>query len=298
MPDAGFVAILIVVIGAVVAFVGWPLLRTGPRLPSGPDDVLATLTLRHRLGVEALRDVEADFRAGSLDDASYVQLRAEAEERVATTLADLDRARAVGMRRQPGTRTELRGSRRLALALGGGLALLLAAGVLLPGPVSLANGTVVDRQLAAAQAAERQRQAEIGRLRDQLVSHPNDPTTLVRLAMLYLDGGTASDHKTAARLLIIAIQLDPRNTDAYRLLITAYIAADDYSDAGAATDSLAKVAPSLPDVLFFRGLIALRGRGDGTEAVRWFDAFLAVAQDDPRAAMVRSLRAQAAGAVP
>jgi cytochrome c-type biogenesis protein CcmH/NrfG len=298
MPDLGFVAILLLVTSAAIAFVGWPLLRIGPQLRPGPDDELATLTLRHRLAVEALRDVEADYRAGSLDDASHVQLRDDSEGHAATTLADLDRAREVGMRPRSQERTAPRASRRMALALGGGLALLLAVGVLLPGPVSLANGTVVDRQLAAAQAAEGQRQAEIGRLRDQLVSQPKDPATLVRLAKLYLDGRTANDNKTAAQLLIFAIQLDPRNTDAYRLLITAYISVGDYSDATAATGSLAKFAPSSPDVAFFRGLIALQGRGDGAEAARWFDAFLAAAPDDPRAAMVRSLRAQAAGEVP
>ena len=300
MPDLGFVVILVLVLATAAAFVAWPLLVKPGIAGSAVNDELATLVLRHRLAIEAMRDVEADHRAGSLDEAGYVRLRAEAEERAATTLAELERARGHAEQTPPSAREHrpARQTRSLAGAIAGALAALLVAGLLLPAPISLANSTVVDEQLAAAQKAEQQRQAEISRLRDQLVAHPNDPATLVRLGKLYLDGGTANDERTAAQLLIFAIGLDPRNLDAYRLLVTAYVSSGDYTDASAATESLARIAPGSPDVPFFRGLIALQGEAKGAEAVRWFDAFLAAAPDDPRVPMVRTLRAQASGEVP
>ena len=45
--------------------------------------------LRHRVALEALRDVEADRRAGSLDDAGYADQLAEAEARASETRAAL-----------------------------------------------------------------------------------------------------------------------------------------------------------------------------------------------------------------
>ena len=120
----------------------------------------------------------------------------------------------------------------------------------------------------------------------------------MQLASLYLQGGTADDFQHAANLLLLAIRLDPKASDAYRLLVTAYIQTGDYQDATAATDAYARIAPSSPDVPFFRGLIAYQGTGDRAAAIRWFDAFLKAAPDDQRAVMVRSLRAEAAGQIP
>jgi cytochrome c-type biogenesis protein CcmH/NrfG len=310
MPDPPTIVIWLVLGAGIVAWVAGPLLgsRKGdaPRVTGPAGDDLATLALRHRIAVETLRDVEADHRAGSLDDASYAELRREAEEHSAGTLAEVEAARRAGTPEvvdsgtgRPG-RTSAGGwtTRPIALVIGAALAVLIVAGLAAPQPFSLANATVVDHALAAVQAVERDRQAEIARLRDQLVSQPNDAATIIRLAGLYQQGGTAADLRTSAQLLIFAIRLDPRGTEAYRLLITAYISAGDYTDAAAATDSYAKVAASSPDIPFFRGLIALNGAGDRAAAVRWFDAFLAAAPGDPRAVMVRSLRAEAAGALP
>ena len=307
MPDLGLLVLTMVLAALAAGFIVLPLARPAPgdapRSEPGAD--LEALAVRHRIAVESLRDVEADHRAGIQDEAGYLAQRAEAEERAALTLAALEAARerqeagAAGPRATtPTTGRDPRGSIRVLAIVAGALVLLLMAGTLLPAPLSLANGTVVDQQLAAAQAAEQQRLAEIDRLRGLLASNPRDAASLVELANLYLSGGSATDRTTAAQLLLFAIQLEPKNADAYRLLITAYISAGDYPDATAATDAFAKVVPGSADVSFFRGLIALQGSGDRAAAVRWFDAFLAAAPDDPRAAMVRSLRAEAAGELP
>ena len=299
MPDLLQLVILVLVLLAAGLVVAGPLLwpvqaSVEPRLP---EEDAAGLALRHRIAVESLRDVEADHRAGSLDEQGYELARAEAEERAARTLAALEAARPRTSGEGLLESRDAGSSRRLAGALGVGIVVLVLAGSLLPAPLTLANGTVVNAQLAAQQAAEAARQEAIKRLQASLATKP-DAAGLVRLASLYMQGGDAASLQRAAQLLIAAITLDPKSSDAYGLLITAYIRAGDYVDATAATSAYAKVAPSSPDIPFFRGLIAYQGTGDRAEAVRWFDAFLKAAPNDERVPMVRSLRAEAAGQLP
>jgi cytochrome c-type biogenesis protein CcmH/NrfG len=298
MPDFGQLLALLFVLLAAGLVVAGPILRparTGVEAPAREEDATG-LALRHQIAVESLHDVEADRRAGSLDRAGYEAARAEAEERVASTLAALEAAPAPAPDAPNGPRATT-SSRRVAGLVGAGIVALILLGSFLPAPLTLANGTVVNNQLAAQQAAEAARQEAIRRLETTLAVKP-DAAGLVQLANLYLQGGSSAEVERAARLLILAIGLDPKQSDAYRLLITAYIQTGDYKDATAATDSYARVAPKSPDIPFFRGLIAYQGSGDRAAAVRWFDSFLKAAPDDPRAVMVRSLRAEAAGQLP
>jgi len=301
MPDVNELLLLAGVAGACAALVGVPLVRLGSRrsersAPEGNDD-LATLDVRHRIALEALRDVEADRRAGSLDEAGYAALREEAEAHAARTLAALE-----AEQRSPGARTHAPAvhPRARGVAVGAGVVLLalLVVGSFLPAPWTLANQTVVNEQLEFAARAEANRQALIHRLLTELSAHPNDAPRLVALARAYLDSGTDVDRQRAAIVLLEALNVDQKSQDAYRLLITAYITSGDYTDAAAATDAFAKVASNSADVAFFRGLIAYQGSGDRSGALRWFDQFLQLAPSDPRAAMVRSLRAEAAGQLP
>jgi tetratricopeptide (TPR) repeat protein len=301
MPDLGqLVMLLVVLLGAglvVAAPLLWPS-RTGVESPVGDDDA-AGLALRHRIALESLRDVEADHRAGSLDEQGYEAARADAEERAARTLAALEAGRPVSAAGAPVEQQTASAwmSRRVAGAVGLVIVMLVLVGSFLPAPLTLANRTVLNSQLAAQQAADAARQREISRLETSLAAKPNAPD-LVRLADLYLQGGDSNSLAHAARLLIAAIALDPKSSDAYRLLITAYIQAGDYADATAATAAYAKVAPSSADIPFFRGLIAYQGSADRADALRWFDAFLKAAPNDARVPMVRSLRAEAAGQLP
>jgi cytochrome c-type biogenesis protein CcmH/NrfG len=298
MPDGVELLLLVAVAGFCSLLVGLPILRRGASagdrsVPEVGDD-LATLTIRHRIALEALRDVEADRRAGSLDDAGYAALRDEAEEHAARTLTALE-----AEQRNPLAPTSPRSvhprGRRVAIGAGVALVAILVGGWFLPAPWTLANQTVVNEQLAAAQNAEAKRQALIDGLLTELSAHPNDAPRLVNLGRAYLEGGTDLDRQRAGIVLLEALKVDPTSQDAYRLLISAYISAGDYTNAGAATDAFAKVAMNPADVAFFRGLIAYQGSGDRSGAVRWFDQFLQLAPNDPRADMVRSLRAEAAG---
>ncbi|MEX1073049.1 MAG: hypothetical protein WED86_05055 [Chloroflexota bacterium] len=290
MPDLGTLALLVVLVLVTGAAVGWPLLRPRPTRSAGNPEHEARV-LRHRIALEALLDVEADRRAGSLDDAAYQRERAEAEERAAVTLAEVEAPRqrpAVPSTRDAG------GGRTVAL-LGAALAAGLLVAFALPEPFSLAPQTVVNQGLADALAREAERQAEIQRLLTAVEANPDDPALYSDLADAYLGGSSAEDLQRAAVALQVVIGLDPENRSAYRRLITAYIAAGDDADAQAATDSYAGFAdPDEPDIPFFRGLIAFR-TGEAAAAVRHFDRFLVLAPDDERAAMVASLRADAAG---
>ncbi|HLA65813.1 MAG TPA: c-type cytochrome biogenesis protein CcmI [Candidatus Saccharimonadales bacterium] len=295
MPDLGQWLILLVLGIAAAVAVGWPLRRevshsSGSATPrDNPEH--EGLELRHRVALEGLRDVEADRRAGSLDDAAYERERGEAEERAARTLAELEAAPASA----PPPATAQRGGRRAALWLAVILGVGLLAGFALPGPIGLGQHTVVDQALADQLAAESARQAEIQRLLGLLGNNPQDAQVLSDLADAYLAGDSSTDLQHAAVALRLLLALDPRSHSAYQRLITAYFTAGDLTDATATIDSYAAIAgANEPDIPFFRGLIAL-ARGDSAAALAQFDRFLTIAGDDPRAAMIRSLRAEAAG---
>ncbi|MDH4335120.1 MAG: tetratricopeptide repeat protein [Chloroflexota bacterium] len=290
MPDIGQWLILALLGLGVAALVAVPFRR--PVAPERGTTDRESLALRHRLAVEALIDVEADRRAGSLDDAGYQRQLAEEEARAADTLAALDAL--APPRLAPGAASGDR-SRRVTVWLGGGLAVLVLIGFVLPEPLGLGERTSVNQPLADQIAAEEARLADIQRLLTSLAANQDDPATLSDLADAYLAGGAAEDLQRAAIALQVLISVDPLNASAYQRLITAYLSAGDLPDARAATDSYRTlVGDDAPDVPFFLGLIALRG-GDATEAIEQFDRFLELAPDDDRAPMIRSLRAEAAG---
>jgi cytochrome c-type biogenesis protein CcmI len=291
MPDA-LQSVLFGAIGvATAAAVGWPLLRPPQSVTFDTQAAAESRALRHRVALEGLLDVEADRRAGSLDEAAYQRERAEAEERAAETLTEPEAgARAPVVRAGNG--------RRAAAWIGAALTVALLVGFALPGPNGLGERTVVNQALADQIAREADRQAEIQRLLTALTAEPQAPRVLSDLADAYLAGGTAEDLKRAAVALQVLLAVEPQNRSAYRRLVTAYLSAEDWTDAQAATDSYAVIAgENEPDIPFFRGLIAFR-QGDTAAAVRHFDRFLELAPNDARVAMVSSLRAEAAGELP
>jgi cytochrome c-type biogenesis protein CcmH/NrfG len=285
--------LLLVVGGVVAAAIGWPLLTRAPAPAQGEslhDDADA---VRHRLALEALRDVEADHRAGSLDVASYAAQRADAEAHAAATLRDLEASDRPPVQPPAAKR---RPRPRLLAAIGGVLAAGVLIGFALPPPIGLGERTAINQPLADAIAREEARQVEIQAQLGRIAADPRDTEALSALADAYLAGGTAEDRQRGAVALLALIGLEPENASAYRRLITAYVSAGDWTDARAALDAYAGfAAPDEADIPFFAGLLALRADQDAAEAVRQFDRFLELAPDDPRAAMIRSLRAEAAG---
>jgi hypothetical protein len=267
-----------------------PLLRRPVDAPADEGERDAA-TVRHRVAIETLRDLEADRRAGSLDDAAYAEQLAEAEARAAATRAALEQP-APGPVRLSTPRAH---GPRLGLAAAGVIGALLVGGSLLPA-TGLANRVVVNQALADAQTAEAARQARIAELLGALDPEAPDAATLSELADAYLEGSTDEDLVRAVVSLRLLIELEPDRSDAYERSMTAYLRAGDYANARAVHDSYAELDTADPvELSFFDGLIALRGEDDATAAAEAFDRFLELAPDDPRAGMVRGLRDEAAG---
>ena len=283
MPEVLLLAIGLLVAGAAVLV---PLWRSPGRFV--PDDDAAAI--RHRVALEALRDVEADRRAGSLDDAAYAAQLADAERRAAETRAALDR-RADAPVQAPGT-----ARRTWPLVAAGTVAGALIIGSLLPA-TGIASRTVVDEALAAAEAAQLAREHRIAELTEALEEDPTDTDVLSDLADAYLTGSTGEDLVAAASALQVLIALEPERADAYERIMSAYLRAGDPANARAAHDAYLGLSTADPaEAAFFDGLIALRGEGDSASAVEAFDRFLELAPDDPRAEMVQALRDDAASA--
>lgn len=300
MPDLGQLALLVLIGVPLAVAVSIPLRRGSSPPEADAGGNLDALALRRRIAYEALRDLEVDRRAGNLHVRQYLRMRSELELRAAAALADLEGAvgQADPNAAVPETRT-WRVGRRLSAGIAAALAVVLIVGFALPRPLSLANRTVVNEPLAAARAAEEARTSEIQRLLRELeIAEEPSPQVLSDLADAYLAGPNGDDLSKAALVLLALIQLRPDDPDPHARIVTAYLRAGDYENAAKATDALEAIAAESADVAFFRGLIALRGTRDRAAAVEAFDEFLRSAPDDPRAAMVRSLRAEAAGEVP
>lgn len=282
MPEPVILLIGLLVAGA---FVVLPLLRI--RSEEEGDDDRAAAGVRHRVALEALRDVETDRAAGSLDDAVYAAELAQAEEHAALTRSVLD-AQAV----RPAAPAGHRGLRP-ALVAAGVIGLALLGGSLVPA-TGIGNSTDVNRSLAAAQATEAERLDRIEELRGALAEDP-DAETVSALADAYLAGSTHDDLVRAAVSLQLLIELDPGRADAYERIMSAYLRAGDAVNARAAHDSYTDLEDADPaEAAFFDGLIALRGENDDASAIAAFDRFLELAPDDPRAGMIRGLRDEAA----
>jgi tetratricopeptide (TPR) repeat protein len=255
---------------AAAAAVALPFARRPP--PAAPTTDIDELELRHRVALDGLRDVEADRRAGSLDEASHAAARAEAEAIAAATLHELDAARSV----PPPIAAPARSAAR-PLAFGGAaLAVAVVVGLLLPPPIGLANRTLDPRR---------------DRIEDALVrfdANERDPQAISDLADAYLAGETLPDLQRAQAALLLLINLQPANASAYARLATAQLRAGDLDGADATLDEMDTVAGDSPDLPFLRGLVA-RERGNDDEARAQFERFLEVAPADPRAPMIRAL---------
>jgi tetratricopeptide (TPR) repeat protein len=284
MPEAVLLAGALALAGVAVL---WPLwsARAAAPAPEDPEDA----TVRHRVALEALRDVEADRRSGSLDEEGYAQQRAEAEAVAAATLAQAERPPGLAP-----VRDDV-GSRRLALAAAAVIGTVLVLGSMVEA-TGIANATVENPSLAAAEAAEAARQDRISGLLHEIRAEPRDVDALSELADAYLEGTEHDDLVRAAVALQLVIDLAPDRIDAYERLMTAYLRAGDAANARAVSDAYTDLDAADPvEAAFFDGLIALRGEDDPDRAAAAFDRFLELAPDDPRAPMIRALRDEAEG---
>jgi tetratricopeptide (TPR) repeat protein len=271
----GEVLLLVLLLAVVALAVAWPLLdATPPPAAPGGDPERDALEVRHQLALEAIRDIEADHRAGSLDDDAYRRELDEAESHAVLTRRALDGADPPSAT-MPASAGSLRRSRLIAAVLGGSLALLLLAGYALPAPFGVAE-----------------RDARLERIRELTAvvgQNARDTAALAELSDLYLAGGNPDDVAAALASLILLRDAAPDSRDAHQRLITLLIRAGLWDQAATATDAYVRVVgASDADVPFFRGLIA-RGTGNPAEARLQFERFLQLAPNDDRAPMVQGL---------
>src|SRR5688500_6662522 len=134
MAELTLLLLLLAVTGLAVA---WPLLDRDARVPpaAATDAPAEERHVRHRLALEALRDLEADRRAGAIGGESSLAQRAEAEALAAATLP------ADQPRQAPGSPEGWHG-RRVAALLGGAIIGLVLAAFALPAPFGIAERTV------------------------------------------------------------------------------------------------------------------------------------------------------------
>jgi tetratricopeptide (TPR) repeat protein len=267
------ILLLLLVLAVVALAVAWPLLDAGQPAEPAIDPEHEALLVRHRLALEALRDVEADHRAGSLDAVAYRRERDEAERHAVETRRALDAAGAGRSESAPAP--PQRRGRQLAAVVAGVLALLLLVGYALPAPFGIAE-----------------RDARLERIRQLTATvgdNPRDTAALAELSDLYLAGGSADDVGAALASLILMRDAAPNSRDANQRLVSLLVRAGLWDQAASATEAYARVVGGDdPDIPFFRGLIA-RGRGDADEARAQFGRFLELAPDDDRATMVHVL---------
>jgi tetratricopeptide (TPR) repeat protein len=283
MPEPILIALGLVAAALAVLV---PLRRTATADPHLEEHDAATV--RHRVTLETLRDVEADHAAGSLDAAAYASQLAEAQARAAETRVALERTFS------PQEHATIRRAPTLALLAAGVIGAVLLGGSFVDAS-GIPNATVVNQPLADAQAAETARQDRIQDLLATLSEDPRDADTLSDLADAYLAGSTGDDLVRAAVSLQVLIDLEPDRSDAYERLMTAYLRAGDYANARSVHDSYAELDSADPvELAFFDGLIALRGENDPDRAAAAIDRFLQLAPEDPRATMIRGLRDEAA----
>lgn len=277
MPEPLLLVVGLLVAGIVVL---WPLRGTAA---AAGDDGRDAAAVRHRVALEALRDVEADRRAGSLDDQAYAAQRSEAEARAAATASELESA-PIHTPAPPA-----RGVRTAALVTAMVLGVGLVAASFVPA-AGVANTSNLDCDVALRLASGEERRECLDRLLDDLATDPDDPAALSELADAYLAGSTTDDLANAVRVLGAVIALDPGRADAYERVIAAYLRAGDHANARRAVDSYAALESADPvELAFLEGLVALR-EADEDEAADAFGRFLDLAPDDPRAEMVRRLR--------
>ncbi|MBI2871730.1 MAG: hypothetical protein HYY00_00890 [Chloroflexi bacterium] len=86
--------VALVIVIATIVVVLWPLFRARPTVPTGQSwerDRLDALLSRRDSALDAIRDLDFEYRLGNLSDGDYLELRERYRERAAEVLRRLDR---------------------------------------------------------------------------------------------------------------------------------------------------------------------------------------------------------------
>lgn len=272
---SGLVTLLPFALVALIAamLVAWPLLRRRDRIGKTADAVSVDVAARRA----RLRELDAERRAGLIDEAAYREARTEAEREL---LEALEQAEGEQGTAPSGGRAG--GGRRLVLlaaaavpVLAGGIYLQVGSPELLAGGI----GTTAPRDAAEAAA---QIEAGLPELEQRVEERPADIQAWVMLTRAYQLLERPEEAAAAAARGI------EENGDIPALLVerARALAADRGRFGAEATALLERAlarAPAHPDALWFRGLAALQG-GDMASARRYWLTLRPQLAADPEAA--------------
>jgi tetratricopeptide (TPR) repeat protein len=255
------------------AGVGAGFVRGGAIALEAPPDPLEDRRLEL---LRSLRDLDDAQASGEIEDARYLDLRHDTEERMVRVLRAIDGR---------GRRAVMASAAAGDIGVGAPVApradgivppwavgALIVATVLAVVTVSLRRSAtpVATSGLATAASSD----DPLAFFEQRVVEQPNDLAARLDLAHRYLDIG---ELKQALAQYGVALRLNPDDAEA-----NAHVGLIGYM-AGRPEDALASVekalvaAPNYPEALFFEGVILLKGLDRPAEAADAFRAYLAAA---------------------
>lgn len=227
------------------------------------DEPAPALTAEEARLVDALRELEFDYRAGKLSPADYLELRALYERRAAAALAAPRcppreeeaprRVREAIARPMPRVRAWRWAAAALFLVGFGGV-----VGFFLPQAVRLrGEGSITGDFLTGTAARE------------------PDPRDLHGLLVAGQQALEAGDFGRATRLFTRALELDPEEPTAHASMGLLLLRGGHAEQALRAFDRALAREPTSPQALWGRGLVLFEAQGKPAEAVQTWEKLLA-----------------------
>jgi tetratricopeptide (TPR) repeat protein len=289
-------AFAVVALGAVAAVgVAAGFLRRDP-IPVEP---MADPLEDRRLALRrSLSDLEEARASGALEEVEYERLREDTERRRTKVRLALDRREQVPVRARaaPTETAELEG--RPSGAVEPRRVPVWAVAVLIGGTVAAMVVAALARdqqpQAATAMAPAVAGDDAFAFFEDRVRRHPDDLAARLDLAHRYLDAGRAED---ALDQYAAALEIDPDDAEALAHVGMVLYLGERPEEALGSVDRALDTDPDYPEALFIRGVILLRGLDRPRAAIGAFERYLDAAPFGSERETVRTLIAEARGAI-
>lgn len=255
-----------------------------------PDEI-ALLEEERNFLLRSLDDLERERTEGNIDPDDYRRLHDDYTARAAAVLRSI--RDGVDARPEPPPAS----TRRRVFTIGGIVAFALVAAVLLggtlgerlPGQTATGNqqlrGDAAPADTSPADAAT----TDLETLKADVDDDPDDVGARVTYGDALLGDGQAAE---ALRQYDAAAELAPGNARARASGAFLVFQAGLVEDALERLDAAEAADPTYPDTYFFRGIVLLRGQGDGEAAEAAFTRYLELAPDGLYAADVEVILEQ------
>ncbi len=229
---------------------------------------------RRRL-LRTLRELDEERAEGSLTEAEYQTLRAEAEQ-IAVALLRAQPPRDAAGELAAAMKTERHRERKGRVGPGVLVGTVLAAAIIAVAIPVLSRG-VSNRSaggLITGDAPAAAQRPSLALFEQRVSAHPDDVSARLDLAQRYLDAGSLQ--KATDQYLIIA-QLDPKNVEAHTRIAAALLQARLPDQALKSVGRALQLDPGYPEALYLQGVILLNGMQRPADAAAAFRAYLAAA---------------------